>query len=380
MHFLVCLFGLSRRELLGSIATVPSVLLPSPLPVLGISEASAPGSVEKSTNEVNPTLTPNELTKQFIESQFDKDAQIVWPLEGLPATTPFRYAFVQGRVPPPAPPLAYPRYMEGTFTLRATFKKVSFPQSSKALSNNELSTLPGYRQGSCIMLPNVGASPAPYTQRFLSNGGKVFADHAFNNPRRLEAGCPAVQLESVRNYPFGGDGKATAAVAAGGISCYVSGNGCTDKENPGLHLPSARFGITYGGQTARRDALVQQTVDTTVIAVRSTIGQDASAQPKDSGEPFYAAQTFIQDDIEQGQQSAYTEFLQLDPPQKGGLSEEQQGRSAGAVKGKLRVAAFLSGPPPEGDSNAAGSKAPDRRAAIALYDYDLLFEPVLTDE
>jgi hypothetical protein len=375
MHFLVYLFGLSRRELLGSVATVPSILLPSPLPVLGLSEAPALEAVE-----ANPTLSPSQLTQRFIESQFEKDAQVVWPLDGLPATTPFRYAFVQGRVPPPAPPLAYPRYMDGTFTLRATFKKVSFPQSSKALSSNELSSLPGYRQGSCIMLPNVGASPAPYTQRFLANGGKVYADHAFNNPRRLEAGCPGIQLGSVRNYPFVGESK--GAVVEGGVSCYVSGNGCTDKENPGLHLPSARFGITYSGQTALRDALVQQTVDTTVIAVRSTMGQEGIDQ-LNGNVPFYAAQTFIQDDIEQGQQSAYTEFLQLYPPQKNELAGEQ-GTNSGAIKGKLRVAAFLSGPPPESDPNAAGSdsrnsKAPDRRAAIALYDYDLLFEPSVAD-
>jgi hypothetical protein len=259
--------------------------------------------------------------------------------------------------------------MEGTFAVRATFVKASFPQGPRGLSNPADANIAGYRMGSCITLPNVGDSPkAPYMQRFAATAGKVFADHAYNTPRRLEAFWPSAQLEAVRNYPF-----ASGAVASG-VPCYVSGNGCTVEDNPGLHAPSGRFGLTYGGQTNRRNTFLQQTVDATVVAVTSTTRESAAAADADASVPFYAAQTYVQYNVEQGQQVAYTELLQLDPPPKG----------SAVVKGKLRVAAFLSGPPAGADTGASGdassSSAPDRRVAVALYDYDLVLEPAAEEQ
>jgi len=96
------------------------------------------------------------------------------------------------------PPL--PFWMEGHWLAIYKFDGVSFPNGRDQITL----TLPGAGLGTCAVLPNVGANPAPFVQRFLSSGSSfeskkgegtrfVVEDVAYNLPRKFEGFWPAAK-------------------------------------------------------------------------------------------------------------------------------------------------------------------------------------------
>jgi len=374
------LISLSRRDALRHGVAAPVTLLVNPFNVA----ASTPKAAES-----QPSISSDTIS-QCIERQLSGDV-VNWPIaEVLPATGALRYAPSTLRVPPQAPqttavsPVEFPSWMEGTWEVTATFKGAKFPggKALKPWKGDDL-RIAGVGLATCLVLPNVGSSPRPYLQRFLrgtgsdlrggSKSSSVFLDRAFSAPETLEAFWPEAKVSSVRNIAQLPNAVSSAS-GGGVVSCYSSGKGCTSVENPSLHSPSMRYGLTFVAPTSR-GGLAEQSVDVTLVAASSQATSPvalASAPGGDgNGGSFFASQSYVQYNIEQNLQTAYTELLRLSPS----VSRED----SPVVRGSLRVAAFKAGPP-NADDISTGTAQNDRAAAVAFFDYEIVLSRAQQEE
>ena len=212
--------------------------------------------------------------------------------------------------------------------------------------------MPGAGLATCLYLPNVGASPFPFSQRFLelpgSKGTQCFPDRAYNLPRRLEA--------------FWNEAK-TSYVQVGGESkyrCFADGIGCTFEGSP-IHTPSSRLLLGFSAPNRRRTQRLDQSVDLSVIRSATAQAPDSTSSPLPSSSSFIAVEDVVQYNVEQELQCPYRYMLSLRPPD-----------SKGTIQGKMRVAGFL--PIDEPQAKEANGRA------VAVYDYSVSFTPPSTED
>ncbi len=247
--------------------------------------------------------------------------------------------------------LPLPPWMEGHWLTTYKFDGVSFPNGRDQITL----TLPGAGLGTCAILPNVGASPAPFVQRFRNSGYSfeskiddgtrfVVEDIAYNLPRKFEGFWPTAKVESIRV-------STSPRAAELSPSCLVSGEGCSIEENPYLHDRHAtRCQMEFQGPT-RRGGMRTQHLDMTMVDSTSTSG----SIPSESNDEFQMARSFVQFNPEQELTSYYREFVSY---------KKEQSDSGEKIKGKICVAAFL----------------PSTQQAVALYSYNMGMDAISEDE
>ena len=240
-------------------------------------------------------------------------------------------------------PTLYPEWLEGYWSAAYKFKSATFPQGRSILSLRA----PGAGLGTCLELPNVGYNPASFPIHFIKNEDigesfNVYEDLAFNGPRRFEAFWPESKVLSVNV----GKGDHSSTVTP---KCFVTGDGCTQEENPLLHSPSSRYAIDFDGPT-RKSGRLTQTSDVTVVD--SISGTSASGA-------FSVSSNMSQYNVNQELQTFYKVITSYEPV----------GNSGDLALGKVRVAAFLPFYIKEMDAGSISSY--DENAAVALYDYKI---------
>ena len=240
-------------------------------------------------------------------------------------------------------PTLYPEWLEGYWSAAYKFKSATFPQGRSILSLRA----PGAGLGTCLELPNVGYNPASFPIHFIKNEDfgeyfNVYEDLAFNVPRRFEAFWPESKVLSVNV----GKGDHSSTVTP---KCFVTGDGCTQEENPLLHSPSSRYAIDFDGPT-RKSGRLTQTSDVTVVD--SISGTSASGA-------FSVSSNMSQYNVNQELQTFYKVITSYEPV----------GNSGDLALGKVRVAAFLPFYIKEMDAGSISSY--DENAAVALYDYKI---------
>lgn len=244
-----------------------------------------------------------------------------------------------------------PSWMEGHWMTTYKFDGVSFPNGREQVSL----TLPGAGLGTCAVLPNVGANPAPFVQRFGRNGSSfeskeddespfVVEDVAYNLPRKFEGFWPAAKVESIRV-------STSLRTAEMSPSCLVTGEGCSLEENPYLHGKHAtRCQMEFQGPT--RGGLRTQHLDMTMV---DCVSKSASI-PSEINEEFLMARSFVQYNQEQELTSYYREFVSF--------RMEQSDSVDGKIKGRTCVAAFL----------------PSTQQSVALYNYNMEMYSITEEE
>ena len=228
---------------------------------------------------------------------------------------------------------------------------MSFPNGRDQVSL----TLPGAGLGTCVVLPNVGANPAPFVQRFGRSGSAfestkddesqfVVEDVAYNLPRKFEGFWPAAKVESIRV-------STSLRTAEMSPSCLVSGEGCSLEENPQLHGKHAtRCQMEFQGPT--RGGLRTQHLDMTMVDYASK----TASIPSKIDDEFLMARSFVQYNQEQELTSYYREFVSF--------RKQQSDSIGGKIKGRTCVAAFL----------------PSTQQAVALYSYNTEMNAIAEEE
>ena len=234
-----------------------------------------------------------------------------------------------------------PSWMEGHWLTTYKFDGASFPNGRDKISL----ALPGAGLGTCAVLPNVGANPAPFVQRFQNSGSDIetfiVEDAAYNLPRKFEGFWPAAKVNSVRV-------STSSKTIEMGPSCLVTGEGCSLEENPGLHGRYAtRCQIEFEGPT-RRGGFRTQHFDLSMVDSISTTASPSTERDNE----FLMARSFVQYNQEQELTSYYRELV----------SYEEEGN--GTIKGRTTVAAFL----------------PSSTQAIALYNYMTTMKTITEEE
>ena len=263
-----------------------------------------------------------------------------------------------------------PSWMAGHWLVTYRFDGVSFPNGRDRISL----ALPGTGLGTCAMLPNVGANPSPFVQRFgngrypLGDDGDdemttttgasadrgsppvVVEDVAYNLPRRFEGFWPEAKVSSV---------AVRTSAATLGPACLATGEGCSPGANPGLHGRHAtRCRMEYVGPTRRSGRLAQH-LDVSMVDWTSTPtgGGSSNGTGNDDDHEFLMARSFVQYNQEQELTGYYREFVSYDRQQ-----QEQQTTKppTGTVRGRTCVAAFL----------------PSFEQPVALYKYTLKMDAI----
>eukprot|EP00977_Amphora_coffeiformis_P006012 scaffold1291_cov136-Amphora_coffeaeformis.AAC.1 len=315
-----------------------------------------------STDANNPVPLAAGSSREFKDIVSELDApKVQWnPADSSPVDwSKIRYGsstLSGSRAPPASAPTRFPDWItnsgddfssEFTYWLSTfRFRKASFPLGRDKLSPR----VPGAGLATCVVIPNVGYNPAPFTLRFSKLG---YEDHAYNVPRRLEAFWPQAKVTAIQQA-FNNELSPR---------CFVTGEGCSKVENPYLHVPSSRFVMDFTGPT-RSGPSRSQTMDVTILQSQSA---DCSIEERDRNSQFMISRQYVQFNIQQELQCQFKEVLQLSS------SEFSRGGPSG-VNGRLRVAAFQ--PARESDANAAY----DDNMALALYDYDLKLKSIGEEE
>jgi len=298
--------------------------------------------------------------------------------------------------------------MEGYFTVQYKFTGASFPQGKNILSIRTA----GAGLGTCLSLPNVGYSPRSAfavlfsaknndgndsdenwnsggnpSDGFCDGGSAVYEDLAYNYPRRLEAFWPdakvlavqtngdndAMQIGNVR-WPKQDQAK-TKQRQLLSPKCFVTGDGCTSRENPDLHSPSSRIRMEFEAPT-RRSGRMRQSTDVTLFVQRRSA---TAAGNEEDCNSFGVVKTYSQWNEEQDIQTFYEEistYKLLDNARGKGL-EKENGR---IILGNTRVAAFL---PKfvkalDNDRTLKGGDLGDYKEeeAVALYNYKFVMNRI----
>jgi hypothetical protein len=316
----------------------------------------------------------------------------------------------------------YPSWMEGYWAVTITDGnddngnnnnsnkfaiKTSFPQQSSR-SRGSGSGITG-RLGSCLsfVVPNnVGYSnnPSTFVQHYLkdnrtgiandnnNNKMSVYEDVAYNMPRQLEAFWPQCKVTAIQV-------QAAAAAATQSQSqtqrlspkCFVTGEGCTEAENPQLHnAPSTRFVLDVGVPTTRNSSNsgsgsgMSQSMDTTLLDVTSAVAGDDDSNNHQS-QLFAIQKKFTQFNAQQDVQTFYKESLLLEYNNKNDDDDNNTNTQTQTVQGLVRVAAFLpqimaAAAAPPGKASSLSSTSYDDTAAVALYDYRISMTRIDEDE
>jgi len=251
-----------------------------------------------------------------------------------------------------------PSWLEGHWLITYKFDGVSFPNGRDKISL----ALPGAGLGTCAVLPNVGANPAPFVQRFGSssfvwndddssdraptgpfNEPFVVEDVAYNLPRKLEGFWPEAKVGSVR--------VSTSAKSVDmGPACLVTGDGCSFEENPNLHGEHAtRCQLEFQGPT-RRGGLRMQHMDV------SMVDWTTSTASFEGIDEFLMGRSFVQYNQEQELTSYYREYVSYERQ----LTKQPNGK----LKGRTCVASFL----------------PSSNEALALYSYSMKMYAITGEE
>jgi hypothetical protein len=281
-----------------------------------------------------------------ILSQLDAK-NVPWSLESTsksqsPQWSQLRYGSstlisASSRAPTPSLSAAiFPSWISGNWLTAYRLSGVSFPQGRDKVTLR----VAGAGIGTCLSIPSVGKTPAPFVQRFLSlsadaDGEGCYEDVAYNYPRRFEAFWTPAKVTSVQI----GNKKANANAFLSPV-CYVTGEGCSSVENPLLHAPTTRLVMEFDGPT--RGGVSSQTVDATMVDTQHTFTM--------SDNNYCSSRNYVQYNVKQELQTFYKEIVSVTKVDDS------------IVKGRLRVAAFLPDPGDHDDSQA-----------VALYDYALYF-------
>jgi hypothetical protein len=264
---------------------------------------------------------------------------------------------------PSSTPTFYPDWMEGYWTIQYKFNGASFPQGRKILS---LRTA-GAGLGTCVSLPNVGYNPPPFAMNFLKQDSddkigtlNVYEDLAYNLPRKFEAFWPQSKVLSVQTNGSSNNQEAKLSSSLSKLTpkCFVTGEGCTAKESPRLHLPASRFVFDFEGPTRRSGRLVQAS-DVSMVDTEC-------ASCFGDGTRYAASKTYSQFNINQELQTYYREFVSLES-----ISDIDDTKT---VIGKIRVAAFLPKYIRALDTEVSNEIKYDEESAVAIYDYKILMK------
>lgn len=232
----------------------------------------------------------------------------------------------------------FPTWMSGYWLAKYKLYDVSFPQERNQVSLR----VAGVGQGTCLSLPNVGATPSAHAVKFLELGGGndgCYEDLAYSLPRRWEAFLPKTKVTSIQT---GRDSSSLSPL------CMVTGEGCLTSENPRLHDPATRVRMQFTGPT-RRAPSTPQSIDATIL-------QTATGSTLDN-RSFLARRSYAQYNAEQDLMTFYQDITSLTPSPK----------DSDIVQGIVRVAAFS---PPDGTSSY------DDSSSLVLYDYKLTLESI----
>ena len=254
------------------------------------------------------------------------------------------------------PPL--PNWMDGHWLCSYKFDGASFPQGRDKLSL----TVPGAGLGTCAVLPNVGFNPTPFVQRFgfAHDDSVVVEDVAYNLPRKFEGFWPQAKVASIRVSTTGGsEEERQQPKRIMSPACLVTGEGCSQEENPLLHDKYAtRCRMEFQGPT-RRGGLRSQQLDLSMVdyATTTITSDDAAAAAVVAEDEFLMSRTFVQYNVEQELTCYYREFVSY-------FKQQQQKSPTGKVKGRTRVAAFL----------------PSSPQAVAIYSYTMKYDAITSEK
>lgn len=304
---------------------------------------------------------------------------ISWTTQSRPSNESFLFSWSKSRYrsttlslqsenyapTPETTPALYPEWIEGYWSVSYKFSRAAFPQGKSILS---LRTA-GAGLGTCLSLPNVGYNPPAHAARFLKEGDttpatelNVYEDLAYNIPRKFEAFWPQSKVLSVQtnghhdivaskhdNFPPPLSPK-----------CFVTGEGCTTKENPNLHLPASRLTMDFDGPTRRSGRLIQA-CDVSLVDNFYGLGKNRDT--------YAASKSFSQFNVNQDLQTFYREIISL----------EKMNQDGNIILGKVRIAAFLpkyikaldTTPPGNDDTEDY-----DENNAVAIYDYRVLMKRI----
>jgi len=275
-----------------------------------------------------------------------------------------------GNAPYPGSPTLYPEWMEGYWAVNYKFNGASFPQGRNIVS---LRTA-GAGIGTCLSLPNVGYSTPTHAAHFIKSemimdmqnktSLSVHEDLAYNLPRKFEAFWSQSKILSVQTngHPVTGgvndNGKEQHPPPIMlSPKCFVTGDGCTPKENPNLHQPSTRIAMDFDGPT-RRNGRLTQSVDVSLIDNYGGLLSGDNAH-------YASVKTYSQLNVNQELQTFYKEIASL---------ERIKNQSDHIVVGKVRVAAFL--PKYIQEYDAENNADYDENAAVAFYDYKIFMKKI----
>jgi len=262
----------------------------------------------------------------------------------------------------------FPNWTEGSWLSTYKFDKATFPLGRDKLTLR----VPGAGLGTCLSLPNVGYNPSPFLQKILPGGVE---DVAYNLPRRFEAFWPQAKVTSVQtSIDEGGDTRIMSPL------CRVTGDGCTDVENPKLHSSAAtRVSLQFEGPTRKSRGVQQKAVSQTIdLSLVAHIEQEAINNRDDDTNTvsFVAARSYVQYNIEQDLQLFFKEFISYTTTtttktiNNDSDSNNLNDKGDRIIKGRSRVAAFL----PNVDNEVA--RGYDDTQALALYDYTMEWKEI----
>lgn len=285
-----------------------------------------------------PTLIPwSPTSRDFSELRYST------------STLPSQQSMVPQTSCKSLPPL--PSWMEGHWLITYKFEGVAFPQGRDKVTLR----VPGAGLGTCIGLPNVGYNPSPLVQRYVATpDGGVIEDTAYNLPRKLEGFWQQAKVQSVRV-------STPQQQTAMGPVCRLTGDGCSEEENPSLHGPSAtRCKLEFEVPT-RGGGLRSQHLDVSMIDWK--ISDRSNIKNNTTDEEFIMGRSFVQYNEEQEYTGYFREFVSFDRLQQTSQSPKVQ-QSTGRLKGRTRIAAFL----------------PSCPEAVALYSYTMRCYSITAEE
>jgi len=254
----------------------------------------------------------------------------------------------------------FPYWIEGSWLCTYKFDKAVFPLGRDKLTLR----VPGAGLGTCLALPNIGYSPAPFVQKILPGG---YEDVAFNLPRKFEAFWPQAKVTSIQTSIDENDKRIMSP------ACLVTGEGCTNAQNPKLHSSSAtRSSLQFEGPTRRKSQKVSQTIDLSLVA------STEQETRKNNSSYFVVSRSYVQYNIQQELQLFFKEFVSLTTETTKSMKTTAKlsvdNDNNRIIKGRSRVAAFL----PQVD-NETGKEYDDTQA-IALYDYTMEWKEISSSE